>query len=217
MRLPSSPALLIPVTSSTIGSLFTHGNENLESRLCFFLDSRGRVVRRFSPRHAAGGRGQLYVIADSFSAFVAEHLRRLRAGLYAVQPVVQQLRARDMQVGGISRFAFPDPCGSDCVTAGIRVQAAVLCVPEESDSPEPGRDFHVHFTYRIRISHTGQSSVDATLTTRRWCIVNDRGEEQVVEGEGVIGYHPVRTAQHGSLSGSRAALAVGPHSCVSLN
>jgi uncharacterized protein affecting Mg2+/Co2+ transport len=47
-----------------------------------------------------------------------------------------------------------------------------------------------YFTYRVRLTHTGDTSVDATLTRRKWVIVDAEGREDVVEGPGVIGQYP---------------------------
>lgn len=168
---------LLPITSSTVASVFQRNDERLESHIRFSLDSSGRIVRRTST-------GEIHCIAPSFTAFLATHVERLLAGQYEVKPVVCDL-SDALPAGGISRFAFPDPCGSDCVTAGIRVQTGVLWVPEESATHRQ------QFTYRIRITHTGETAIDATLTTRRWMITDGHGNEEVVVGDGVIGLHPV--------------------------
>jgi ApaG protein len=44
------------------------------------------------------------------------------------------------------------------------------------------------FGYRIRITNEGQQLVK--LLSRRWVIVNSKGDEQIVEGEGVVGQTP---------------------------
>ena len=161
------------VTLSRSLPISTSPNSN--EHLQFFIQPTGQVIRgraRAAPLH---------IVAPSFTAFLSGHVERLRSGVYAIK---QPTRGPE-QVAGISRFAFPDPCGSDCVTRGIRVQTSVLFVVEASDSRRS------RFTYRIRLTHTGETNVDATLTTRRWIITNGNGHEEIVEGPGVIGFHPV--------------------------
>ena len=190
---PGQRVICAPLTRAHVG----------EDQVRFLLLSDGRVVRRLGqvvpPAH---------VVAPSFTAFLSAHVERLESGVYEVrhpQPVQRGVAP------GISRFAFPDPCGSDCVTRGIRVQTSVLFV---SEACVGGRFF---FAYRIRMTHTGDTRVDATLTTRRWLIASADGREEVVEGEGVIGLHPVSALPRSAHRAPDSRAHLSPHrslSCV---
>jgi ApaG protein len=74
---------------------------------------------------------------------------------------------------------------SDTTTNGIRVQVASFYVEERSD-PENGRYF---FAYRVKISNTGTET--ARLVSREWIITDADGNEERVEGPGVVGEQPV--------------------------
>ena len=74
---------------------------------------------------------------------------------------------------------------SEAVTRGIRVTARSEYHAERS-SPREGRYF---FSYRIRIENIGEET--AQLVSRFWLITDDGGEEQRVEGPGVVGETPV--------------------------
>ena len=182
----------VPISSAPLG------NDHFR----FYLQPTGQVVR------STDAIPRWHVVAPSFTAFLTTHVERLQSGLYEIKDPARVPRG---VAAGISRFAFPDPCGSDCVTRGIRVQASVLFLCEESDAQ------HYFFTYRIRVTHTGETSLDATLTTRRWIITSGGGQEKVVEGEGVIGLYPV-SARHGC----PARTAAGPapdshHDCAAVD
>ncbi len=73
---------------------------------------------------------------------------------------------------------------SDVTTEGIRIQVAAQFLPEQS-SPRHGR---YCFAYRVRISNEGQAT--AKLISRRWLITDASGEQEVVEGPGVVGKQP---------------------------
>jgi len=74
---------------------------------------------------------------------------------------------------------------SEAVTRGIRVQVESRHVPEQSD-PAGGRWV---FAYRVRIANEGGTVVQ--LVSRRWVITDADGDQQVVEGPGVVGQQPV--------------------------
>ena len=74
---------------------------------------------------------------------------------------------------------------SDTTTRGIRIQVAGFYVPERS-SPQENYYF---FAYKIRISNSGTET--AQLISRVWIITDANGEQQRVEGPGVVGEQPV--------------------------
>jgi ApaG protein len=74
---------------------------------------------------------------------------------------------------------------SDTTTNGIRVQVASFYVEERSD-PENDRYF---FAYRVRISNVGAET--AQLVSREWIITDADGNEERVQGPGVVGEQPV--------------------------
>ena len=168
---------VVPITYSVAGVLFQTGQMTLEDRMRFCLDQQGRVVRQM------GRTAQYHVVASSFTDFLRVYIERLEQGVYGLPSGWEE---RDS--GGISRFAFPDPCGSDCVTRGVRVQASVLFVPEDCRTYRASQQYL--FTYRIRISHTSTTAFRGQLTSRYWLITDDTGKQNEVNGPGVIGLYP---------------------------
>jgi ApaG protein len=74
---------------------------------------------------------------------------------------------------------------SDATTRGVRVRVESAYVPERS-AP---RDSQYFFAYRIRITNTGQETVQ--LVSRRWLITDGNGNVEHVQGPGVVGEQPV--------------------------
>ncbi len=74
---------------------------------------------------------------------------------------------------------------SDTTTRGVRVEVRTAYVPERS-SPADSQYF---FAYRIRISNTGDETVQ--LLSRHWIISDGEGNEEHVRGPGVVGEQPV--------------------------
>lgn len=70
-------------------------------------------------------------------------------------------------------------------THDIRVSVMPVYIDERS-SPDEDRYF---WAYRVSIQNKGRSTVQ--LISRYWHIVDGKGREQVVEGEGVVGEQPV--------------------------
>ena len=66
----------------------------------------------------------------------------------------------------------------------IEVEARTVFVPEQSD---PNRDRYF-FAYTITIRNTGL--IAAQLLTRHWIITDSNGQQQEVQGEGVVGEQP---------------------------
>ena len=71
------------------------------------------------------------------------------------------------------------------VTRDVTVRVAVSYLPEQSE-PAKGRWF---WAYHIRIENGGREAVQ--LITREWTIVDGRGGQHEVQGEGVVGEQPV--------------------------
>ncbi len=74
--------------------------------------------------------------------------------------------------------------GSDTTTEMVRIQVFPEYIPEQS-SPEVNR---FSFSYRVIISNLGESKVK--LLSRHWLIINADGDQEKVEGPGVVGYTP---------------------------
>lgn len=74
---------------------------------------------------------------------------------------------------------------SDTTTRGVRVEVKTAYLPERS-SP---RESHYFFAYRIRISNSGQETVQ--LISRHWVITDGDGHVEHVRGPGVVGEQPV--------------------------
>lgn len=73
---------------------------------------------------------------------------------------------------------------SETTTEGIRITVSPEYVPSNSN---PDRNEFL-FKYRIRI--TNESDDIVTLVKRYWLIINSDGDEEIVEGDGVVGYTP---------------------------
>jgi ApaG protein len=74
---------------------------------------------------------------------------------------------------------------SNTITEGIRVRAAAVYLPNES---EPDADRFL-FAYRITLSNEGTET--AQLLSRHWIIINGDGDREDVEGPGVVGKYPL--------------------------
>jgi ApaG protein len=74
---------------------------------------------------------------------------------------------------------------SDATTRGIRVQVESF-YDEERSSPQESYYF---FSYQVRISNLGDERVQ--LISREWIITDANGEQQRVQGPGVVGEQPV--------------------------
>lgn len=70
-------------------------------------------------------------------------------------------------------------------TRDITVHVAVTFLPEQSE-PDRGRWF---WAYHIRIENGGDQPVQ--LLTRHWTIIDGRGGQHHVDGDGVVGEQPV--------------------------
>lgn len=73
---------------------------------------------------------------------------------------------------------------SNTVTEGVRIQVFPEYVPEQSN-PEL---YRFSFSYRVIITNEGTGRVK--LLSRRWLIINSDGDQENVEGPGVVGYTP---------------------------
>ena len=74
--------------------------------------------------------------------------------------------------------------GSDTTTEGVRIQVFPEYIPEQS-SPEVNR---YSFGYRVIITNTAEGKVK--LLSRHWLIINADGDQENVDGPGVVGYTP---------------------------
>ncbi len=74
---------------------------------------------------------------------------------------------------------------SDTTTQGIRIEVESL-YDEERSAP---RESYYFFAYRVRISNVGDET--AQLVSREWFIIDATGDEQRVQGPGVVGEQPV--------------------------
>ncbi len=74
---------------------------------------------------------------------------------------------------------------SDTTTQGIRVQVESI-YDEDRSAPQENYYF---FAYRVRISNVGEET--AQLLSRVWIITDATGDQQQVQGPGVVGEQPV--------------------------
>lgn len=78
-----------------------------------------------------------------------------------------------------------DPHGSEAVTRSVRV---VVHSRFEEDESAPVDDRFL-FSYEVSIRNESDDTVQ--LISRRWVITDGNGDQQVVEGAGVVGHQPV--------------------------
>lgn len=74
---------------------------------------------------------------------------------------------------------------SDTTTRGIRIEVESFYVEERS---EPQSNFYF-FAYRVKITNVG--STIAQLISREWVITDSDGNEERVQGPGVVGETPL--------------------------
>ncbi|HVR38885.1 MAG TPA: Co2+/Mg2+ efflux protein ApaG [Thermoanaerobaculia bacterium] len=74
---------------------------------------------------------------------------------------------------------------SDCTTRGIRIEVESEYLAERS---EPHASYFF-FAYHVRISNVGGET--AQLLSREWIITDSDGNEERVQGPGVVGEQPV--------------------------
>ena len=74
---------------------------------------------------------------------------------------------------------------SDTTTRGIRIQVESIYVEERSDPQES----YFFFAYHVVISNVGSET--AQLMSREWIITDSDGNEERVEGPGVVGEQPL--------------------------
>src|SRR5688572_16968797 len=74
---------------------------------------------------------------------------------------------------------------SDTTTRGIRIEVESFYVEERS---EPQSNFYF-FAYRVKISNVGPAT--AQLISREWIITDSDGNEERVQGPGVVGETPL--------------------------
>lgn len=90
---------------------------------------------------------------------------------------------------GIALYTVPmtsnDPNGSQATTRGVQVTVHSKYEEEQSD---PANDRFL-FSYRVRVENGSDETVQ--LISRRWVVTDGDGEEEVVEGPGVVGQQPV--------------------------
>ncbi len=79
---------------------------------------------------------------------------------------------------------MPTKLSSETVTEGVRVRAAALYMPDQS---QPAARKYV-FAYRIGITNEGTQRV--RLLSRHWVIINGSGDREDVQGPGVVGKFP---------------------------
>lgn len=74
---------------------------------------------------------------------------------------------------------------SDATTRGIRIEVESFYIEERSE-PQEGYYF---FAYRVRIANVGSET--AQLISREWIITDSDGNDERVQGPGVVGEQPV--------------------------
>jgi len=97
---------------------------------------------------------------------------------------------------GLAGAVDPGAHGSEAITrvptaeldVVVRVRVRPQYLPQRSD---PTRPMHV-FAYAIAIEHAAPPEAPSVqILDRRWRIIDAHGDEEVVEGEGLVGQQPV--------------------------
>jgi ApaG protein len=104
----------------------------------------------------------------------------------------------------LSSSLDPGPHGSDTTTTlrtdagafALRIRVRPEYLPARSEPSQPMHVFgyHVAIEYRMSEEPSGPSAADGPairVVDRRWRIVDAHGEEEVVQGEGIVGQQPV--------------------------
>jgi len=94
---------------------------------------------------------------------------------------------------------------SSKVTEGIRVNVRSAYVKDES-SPQ-----HHYYVFAYQVEIINESSYEVQLLSRTWHIVDGRGSNRVVEGDGVVGKQPFIEpgGKHTYVSGSHFQTPIG--------
>lgn len=74
---------------------------------------------------------------------------------------------------------------SEAITRGVQVQVESQYLESRSD-PSQNRWVHI---YHVTVTNQGSEAVQ--LVSRHWVITNAKGEEEHVQGPGVVGQQPV--------------------------
>ena len=74
---------------------------------------------------------------------------------------------------------------SEAITRGVQVQVESQYLESRSD-PSQHRWVHI---YHVTVTNQGRETVQ--LVSRHWVITNAKGEEEHVQGPGVVGHQPV--------------------------
>ena len=74
---------------------------------------------------------------------------------------------------------------SEAITRGVQVQVESQYLESRSD-PSQNRWVHI---YHVTVTNQGSETVQ--LVSRHWVITNAKGEEEHVQGPGVVGQQPV--------------------------
>lgn len=118
------------------------------------------------------------VLAECMLAFLEKYTNDLESGRYDV-----------IDGQGICQFPALPSLGSDVTTHGVRIRANALFFPPQSNVSEQ----IYMWAYRIKISMSDTESPDrkCRLVSRHWRVVDSNGDEETVDGPGVIGLFPV--------------------------
>ncbi|KAK1410763.1 hypothetical protein QVD17_37302 [Tagetes erecta] len=125
---------------------------------------------------------------DAMLLWLEEHVRRLENGIIKLR--------KERNVRGISLFPEQPPICSLATTCGVQVHASAVFVPEFSDLLEEEDKYM--FAYSIRMSLKpegcfvhGMCFDSCQLYWRHWIIKSNGYVVGDINGEGVIGLHPL--------------------------
>ena len=136
---------------------------------------------------------------DECVCVLEAHAARLAAG----DLIASELIPGEPITRSICLYPVRGPTVSSAITRGVRVVASALFVPEKVFA---GEDFYAYSVSFALLSEDQQRAAwpssagpfrltcQVQLTHRRWSISDASGEQKVVEGEGVVGEHPLLAA-----------------------
>jgi len=132
---------------------------------------RGNIFTRYAT-------GQFFLIADSFIAWVTNHILRCESGYY-------QFYQRRINL-------YPRIDVPESTTNGVKIQASPLYIPEGSriiQFPQVLVENLWSYSITITMDSSEPSSSKCKLVSRYWEITSN-GHTHVTEGPGVIGLYP---------------------------
>ncbi|CAE8587894.1 unnamed protein product, partial [Polarella glacialis] len=119
---------------------------------------------------------------DGLLRWMEEYARRLESGIYSVRALRPESPATSR---GICLYAAAGPDFSRCVMRGVEVTASCVYMPEH----QAGWSYSISMRLVGTAAERGFKSCQ--LKSRKWAIKVEGEPEEIVRGDGVIGFFPI--------------------------